>query len=490
MENLVVNTKKKVMLEKYNSSIKIVTQSEIKSILNLCVKSTINSVEQSNNIVTVSGKLFANVIYQNVEDEVMSTELAIDFIEKQQLTTQLDELCAFDNVVANIETFSNTEILCSVTHNTELFGIYNYEIADFVGENTSFVINKKSLNLNKLINVKGEDFVIAEENESNIKNMKVLNSVAKVLSYESSAAVDKVVIDGKLLAETIYSDGETISLLTKEFEFKQEIEMNSAMPNMQVCVFVDVKNVTVTPEVKDDKTNIIYAIDVFAKAYLYEENVYEIANDMFSIDSVIENTYDYLNIQKTSSSKQISDVVMTSTNIAEIEDFDDIIGVYSPNVTLKNCTEIENKAIFDIEISAFAFYKSKNDIQRLDIVHSSKIEIEKEKLESFNNLKAVSEIVSFKVKAGKELEVVFNLMANIEFDVSIMETFIKSFEVKDVKNKNNAGIKVYVTKAGETLFEIAKILNVRPEIIEEQNEIDGVFEHGEKIYVYSGLNCL
>ena len=203
MENLVVNTKKKVTLEKFSSSVKVSAQSEIKKILDISVRSVISSAEQSNNVVSLSGKMIVNVIYQSVENEIASAESTVDFIEKQQLVTRLSDMVATDDASVFVETYSGGEILCSVMHSVQIFGIYNYEVADFVGENTAFVLNKKSLVLNKLIAVKGEDFVVAEETESNIQNMRVLNSVAKVLSYEVISAVDKIVIDGKLAVETV-----------------------------------------------------------------------------------------------------------------------------------------------------------------------------------------------------------------------------------------------------------------------------------------------
>ena len=490
MENLVVNTKKNVTLEKFNSTLKINASSEIKTILNVSARAVINSVDQMNNVVTLSGKIFANVIYQNFENQIMSADETLDFIEKQQMVVSLSEMIASDELDILVDAFSGTEILCSVTHNINIFGIYNYEIADFVGENTAFVLNKKELLLNKLIGVCKDSFVVAEEVESNIQNMRVLSSEAKIVSFEASAAVDKIIIDGRVLVETIYADNDSVSTNNKEFEFRQEVEMVSAMPNMQTFVCIKPQSVTVTPELKDDKTNIVYAIDLFAKAYVYEENAYEVAVDMFSLDSEIQNTYDYLEIQKHSSTKQQSDLVMSSTNISEIENFDDIVGVYSPKVVLKNITNVEGKLLVDYEISAYALYKSSEDVKRLDIIHSARIECEKEFDEILNSFDVTAEITSFKVKAGKELEIAFKLRLNAMFDTAIIQSFVKSFEIKDSKSVSNAGIKVYVTKAGETVFDVAKILNVRPEIIEEQNEIDGVFDQGEKIYVYSQVNCL
>jgi hypothetical protein len=84
-------------------------------------------------VITLSGKLIANVIYLSQDNQILSAETMMDFIEKQQILTVLQEKTALDEVSIKVHTFSGTEILCSVTHNTHIFGIYSYEIADFVG---------------------------------------------------------------------------------------------------------------------------------------------------------------------------------------------------------------------------------------------------------------------------------------------------------------------------------------------------------------------
>jgi hypothetical protein len=69
-----------------------------------------------------------------------------------------------------------------------------------------------------------------------------------------------------------------------------------------------------------------------------------------------------------------------------------------------------------------------------------------------------------------------------------LEKYVKSFELKQEKNKDDSAVKVYILKENKSLFEVAKALNVRPEIIAQQNEVDDVFEAGQKIYIYSPLN--
>ena len=91
---------------------------------------------------------------------------------------------------------------------------------------SAFVLNKKAFNFKKFITSCSDNFVVAEEQESNILNLKVLSSKAKILNYEASAGLDKIIVSGKILIETIYDDGE-IAELVKDFEFKQEIAMKN-----------------------------------------------------------------------------------------------------------------------------------------------------------------------------------------------------------------------------------------------------------------------
>lgn len=490
MENLIVQAKKKITLDKFVSSVKVLTTSEIKTILNVCAKAVLGQVEQSNNVITISGKIFVNVIYLSGDNQVLSAESVADFIEKQQVLTVLQEKFAIDDVNIKVDTFSGTEILCSITHNTNIYGIYSYEIADFVGENTAFVLNKKTFSSKKFIASCSDNFVVAEEQESNILNLKILNSKVKVLNFEASAGVDKIIVSGKLLVESIYDDGEELSTLSKDFEFKQEIECQGTMPNMFVDSIFNESSVSVTPEERENKTNIVYVVSISTKGYVYEDYEYEIATDMFALDSEIQNSYEFLEFKNLSNENMASDMFISQTDVSSIENFDDIIGVFDAKTKLKEVKNIDDKVIVDFDIYAFALYKSGEAIKKLDVIYSAKFELDKKADELIDEVLLVAEISSFKVKAGKELETAFKASVYVKYSTLVSEKYVKSYEIKEAKTSSNDGIKVYVTREGETLFDVAKVLGVRPEVIEEQNQIDGIFEAGEKIYVYSPINII
>ena len=70
MENLAINARKKITMDKYFSQIKVVVPNNIKDVIDVAVRSDITSNEISNNFLVVSGKLFVDVIYISEDNSV------------------------------------------------------------------------------------------------------------------------------------------------------------------------------------------------------------------------------------------------------------------------------------------------------------------------------------------------------------------------------------------------------------------------------------
>jgi hypothetical protein len=86
------------------------------------------------------------------------------------------------------------------------------------------------------------------------------------------------------------------------------------------------------------------------------------------------------------------------------------------------------------------------------------------------------------------LESAFKVEYKINFEKESAEKFVKSYEILKEKTDVDAGVKVYVVKENQTVFEVAKVLNVSPELIISQNEVSDCFEKGQKVFVYCPLN--
>lgn len=488
MENVAFITRKKITMDKFSTQIKVSTASPIKKILNVDATSIISSCDVLSGYVSLSGKIKANVIFVNKLDELDQSEVFFDFIEKQQLDIELDDMIAEDRLTLKNVSFSNAEAICVFEHQVVLNGNYSYELPAFSEDNKDFVTKTSTFEAQKFVTSSEDNFVVAEETEVNFTDLKVISSSANLIITDTSCLVDKISIEGKILSNVIYKDSEGVGHLAKEFEFKQEIQSNGTLPNMKVAVIPIMKNVTVTPEENEGKTNLVYAFDLYAKGIVYEEGSYEIIEDMFSLKNKIQTTYDYIDARTFSKMKNFTDTTMLTEDISKLENFDDILSIYLPKFAVSSVEESEDKAIISGVITSRVLYKTENDDCEFETNLPVKLDIIKENDEVVGNVLVSPEISSFKVKAGKFLEVIYNINYMVNFEKEVSEKYVKEYEIQGEKSENEAGIKIYITKQGETLFEVAKSLNVRPETITSQNEVDGSFEQGEKIYIYSPIN--
>ena len=490
MENVAFLTRKKFMMDKFPSQVKVTTENPIKRVLNVDASAVVSNCDILNGSISVSGKIKVNLIFVNKLDSIDHAEMYFDFNTKQQHKYDLANVYAEDTLLLKSITFSGTEAICVFEHSINVEGNYTYEIPMFSSDDQNFVVKSSSFDSQRFVALAEDNFSVAEEAEVNIVNANILSSTASVVVSEVNCLVDKISIEGKVLSTIVYSDMDNIEHYSREFEFKQEIQANGVLPNMLVSANACIKNVAVNLEDNDNKTNLMYSFDVYARGLVYEEYTYETIEDMFSLKNKLQTTYDFVEAKTYSKIKNLTDTVMLSEDVSKLENFDDVSEVYLPKFTLENIEEDTRKAILSGILTSQVIYKTTDDYYSFETQLPVKLEIEKDEGEFIGDVDTIVEINSFKVKAGKYLEVIYNIGYYITFEKSVSEKYVKSYEILSEKQNNEGGIKVYITKQGETLFDVAKSLNVRPETISKQNDVADDFEQGEKIFIYSPINLL
>lgn len=488
MENVAISARKKITMDKYFSQVKIVTPNNIATLLDTQVRAVVSSVEEVNNFLLVSGKIMANVVYVTDENKVENTEMTVDFVEKQKINYLFSEICAEDKLEVQNINFSQSEVIISVCHKTELTGIYRYLVGDATKVDDEFVLNKKNMVVSSFKQSNDENFVVAEEVETNLNNIKILNINSEVVLNSVVSAVEKVVIDGKVKVNALYLDENGLGEISRDFEFKQELAMNSALPGMNVDVVLRHLNTSIVEEQKDDKTSLAFVIDLSVKAYLFEELTVETFDDIFSLKNEISPVYEIAEFSCGDGCEFDTDTVLLQTDVSVNGDFDDIVGVYSPRVNVLDVQDLGEKLVVISEIQAIAVYKTQTSLAKINLSCETRFETEKDLNKNFKTAQAVASVSAFKVKAGKDLESAFSLEYKFEFEKETSENFVKDYEVLRKKADTDAGVKVYVTRGHQTVFDVAKVLNVKPELIKNQMEIDDCFEAGQKIFVYCPIN--
>lgn len=490
MENVALFARKKFTMDKYFSQVKIVTPNNISKLLKTQARSVISSVELVNNYLLVSGKIVANVVYLTDENKVENTETTVDFVEKQKISFVLSEIIGDDKLEIQGTSFSSSEVVLSLEHKTEIIGEYRYLLGDGNNQEEDLVLNKKTIVASNFKQANDETFVVAEEIETNLKDIKILNINSDAILTSSVCSVDKVVIEGNVKVNALYKDENGLGEIVKDFEFKQEIAMKNALPGMKTEVCLKHLNTAIVEQTRDDKNMLAFVIDLSAKAYLYESLIIETFDDLFSLENEISPVYEYAEFEEEDGFEFDNDTILTQTDISVNGDFDDIIGVYQPNVKILDFEDLGEKIMVHAELNAVAIYKTQTSLEKLDLVYETKFETEKDLSKKLKNVQAVASVSAYKVKAGKDLESAFSVEYKFGFEKQTSEKFVRSYEKGKNKEISDAGIKVYVTRDNQSVFDVAKILNVKPDLIKNQMEIDDYFEAGQKVFVYCPLNVV
>ena len=490
MDNLSLISRKKFTMDKFLSEVKIETNKEIKTVLSFEAKSIITSKEIFGGVVSIVGKLAVNMVYLTAENEIESAREEVDFSEKQKVSFALSDLFAKDNFEISLAGVNFGDALFVVSHSISVSGNYSYEFPVIADDEQNLVVKRKTFNANKWVKSVEESFVVAEECEISANDPKVLSAVSHICYVEASPAVDKVVLEGKLFAEVMLLEENTIKNVLKEFEFRQEMALEGTIPSMNSSVETEIVNITVTPENKDNKTTLVFAVDVYAKAHTYDETSVEVVADMFSLESQIQTTYDYARLKNYSKTIFATESVSSLTEISHIAELEDICTVSGADIVIKSVENYDEKIEIIAEIQADAIYETQDGMGCIKIKKEFSLNVAKDTNLSAGNVRLSAMVQNFKVKAGKELEVSFGVNYLIDIETELEEEFVKNFEIKEERTNKFSGIKVYITKEGETLFDVARIIGVRPEVISSQNQCDDCFKQGEKIYVYSPINLM
>ena len=93
--------------------------------------------------------------------------------------------------------------------------------------------------------------------------------------------------------------------------------------------------------------------------------------------------------------------------------------------------------------------------------------------------------VTARSKRGKEIEVSAELSVYADMSSRLTESIISNIVVGDEKPKDDCTLYLYLAKPGQTIWDIAKEMNVSEEMILEQNEgLELPIKGGERIVIY------
>ena len=325
------------------------------------------------------------------------------------------------------------------------------------------------------------------------------NKVNKILFITNSASIKSVipandyfVVSGEVYIYVVFqSEDGLIKGINKEISFSEEIECAGVTKESIIQAQIKTKETVVTESSEKNIFNFDTQIQVLAQ--IYNKNIVKCVVDAYSLEREVNLTTTSFEENNFVSTRQIEENILTNFAVSEDIPFvDRILSVIPVNISIVNQIVKKGELILEgISILNLIYYfedeEGNNILNSLDIEVPYSLNISVSDLEE--NDRVVSQIVlgdiNVKNKRGKDLEILAEAKINydiIKNNISAITTQVVLGEEKSQKDYN---LEIYQAKENQSLWDIAKELNISTaDLISQNGELTLPLKSGEKIISY------
>lgn len=326
-----------------------------------------------------------------------------------------------------------------------------------------------------------------------------IRDVEKLLMVTPSVCVEKVecrdnylVVSGDVYLDCcMQGDGGQYDIITHNhsFDFNQEVALDGiitdAIVHSQISILFNEIKVSSTEE--EGGLMISVYIPLQYNGFVFKKNSLQIVDDVYSAENYLAITSENFDSLKGEKSIKFRDNISGSASILETSPFiDNILGVCTNNIVLASSNIQNNKLFVEGIANATVVYftKETNSITSVLVEMPFSVE-EKVDGDECDVVTLCLTNVSARSKRGKEIEVSATLNVFADMSSNSTENVISNVVVGEEKPKDDCTLYIYIARPGQTIWDIAKEMNVSEESILEQNEgLELPIKGGEKIVIY------
>ena len=467
-----------------------VNSADVKKIINVYAVADVVNTEVENGKVKTLGRINYFICYENEQGEIAKSECGCEFLEDVEIENASGFLTA-EAVASVYKTELNTSgIKLTITGYVEIKITLKCaeEVVALVGGD-GLIADTTTVSVVRPLGARQTNYPVSEEFEIPLGIKEVINHTASAVITSTQCGVGVVIVDGEvyLSLTALTTDGKVVKE-SKAFPFRAEVEQEEAMPAFPATAKVKVKSFKTDIAVSGENESTAKAeIVLVFEATAYECKEQTIAVDVFSTtNNVLLEKVETVTERPTESRSVIQKVKGEGAidGLEEGVSFGVITGE-NVEITAQNSTENGVKVTGVISGSAI-FTDAENKL------FSRKIHVPFE-CELDANLPCDTEfVVSAVIKnatAKMLTETEIEIEAEVVFLIACKEKaplkVIGRVEDKGEKKIETSAISVYIAGAGETLWQLAKRLNVCPsELLTANKDLIFPLSGEERIVIY------
>lgn len=467
----------------------------------LCSKasSAITNYEALNGELRYTGTVCFSTTYTNELGEFFTISGQENFngkIENENITVNFVPMFSSDVIELKVNS-SNDEVKLTSVVETNVDGLFTEGINYYVNNNDNIVTNSNfvnflTLNSNGKLNFNLEDNF---EIKKNINKILFKSADVKILDY--SLGTDYFTVEGVVFVNIGYEIGDEnkeLCHITKTIKFKEELEKEGITKDGQLALNASINNCEIRAELiqadEGSAINLNMPINV-NYAYLMPYTS-EVIVDAYSLKNKLNLNIESFKVAGNNIIKSFNEKIDGQFVIDD--DAPRIIKIVSfcgENVTITNCFKENDNLVLEGLASVNVVYLEEDENETLNSVivevpFSVENRCEEINLEDEIIADAMVLDVDVKCKKGKEINIDMELCILVNAFNTTEEMALTMVTEGEQLTPKEACLQIYFAKKGNTLWDISKGLQCKPEQILDQNpDINLPLETNEKIVLFN-----
>lgn len=332
------------------------------------------------------------------------------------------------------------------------------------------------------------DFEIAKD--SKVNKILFVSNFATIKSIIPST--DYFVASGEVYSTVIYqSEDGLIKYLNKTTTFSEEIE--SAGVNKESIIQAQVKTKESVVVENSEKAVFAFETPIQISAQIYNKTLSKCIIDAYSLKNEVNLTTTSFNDDEFISTRQTEENILTNFVLADnIPLVDKILAITPIGVSVVNQIVKDGELLLEgiATINVIYYFEDEdgnNILNSIDVEVPYSINLNVTDLKEED--KVISQIVlgdiNIKNKRGKELEILAEVKVNYDIIKPSISAITTNISVGEEKPQKDYSLEIYLAKENQTLWDIAKELNVSSsDLVLQNSDLTLPLSSGEKIIAY------
>ncbi len=466
----------------------------------LCVNTKVNIVNSEivQNAVNYYGMACIGVIYVDDNNAIRSMDYTLEF--KDRLTAEGDIGANVSIVTANVIDTS-AKIEAGAIRVSNILEV----VADAIYSDDMTVLTSV---VGDGIYTKCEDIdysyflgEAAEKFETSI-DAEITDAVAEVLGVSNSVCLSKVEpydnfvrVSGNITSTINYltaGDNATVRVYNINNEFSQEIALTGVMSNSNIISYISTicQGVKVNTNIEGDKAIVNIIVPIEYRAMVFNTQTMSIVSDVYSTSNFLNVNLGSFDILRCYPAEAYTERINGSATIEDSDPFiDEILGASCGRVMIANTNISNGTMVLDGVAQTTVLYRNAetNSIVSYDMQIPFVLDFAVAGVPDTATPAIcidMSDVVA-KVRRGTEIEVSADLKLYATFSDTTEDAAINAIAIADEKPASDCAMMIYVAKDGDTIWDIAKNMNVDEELILAQNpSLELPIQAGTRIVIY------